>query len=85
MKLKSFALITLLALQSAGLGSLATAQTCKDDFKRDPYLAGSNYVAYPGPKGSLTPAPAGMAAATTSVRSTLMSTNYFSMLTPPMC
>ncbi len=59
MKLKSFALITLLALQSAGLGSLATAQTCKDDFKRDPYLAGSNYVAYPGPKGSLTPAPKG--------------------------
>lgn len=59
MTLKSLALCSLLALQSAGLGSLATAQTCKDDFKRDPYLAGSNYVAYPGPKGSLTPAPKG--------------------------
>ena len=37
----------------------AQAQTCRDDFKRDPYLAGSNYVAYPGPKSTLTPAPKG--------------------------
>lgn len=39
--------------------TFCSAQTCKDDFKANPYLAGSNYVAYPGPKGTLTPAPAG--------------------------
>lgn len=59
MKLKSLVLISLLALQATGLGTIATAQTCKEDFKRDAYLAGSNYVAYPTPKGTLTPAPKG--------------------------
>lgn len=36
-----------------------SAQTCRDDVMRDAYLAGSNYVAYPGPKTPLTPAPEG--------------------------
>lgn len=39
----------------------ATAQTPRDDFRRNPYLAGSNYVAYPVPTESLTPAPQGYA------------------------
>ncbi|MCM1078431.1 MAG: histidine phosphatase family protein [Bacteroidales bacterium] len=59
MKLKSFALCTALVLLSAGFGNSVKAQTCKDDFKRNPDLAASNYVAYPGPKASLTPAPKG--------------------------
>lgn len=39
--------------------SHADAQQCRDDFRRDPYLAGSNYVAYPTPQTEQTPAPEG--------------------------
>lgn len=35
------------------------AQSCLDDFRRDAYMAGSGYVAYPGPERALTPAPKG--------------------------
>lgn len=39
---------------------LATAQSARDDFKRDTHLSASNYLAYPGPtQGTLTPAPDG--------------------------
>lgn len=36
-----------------------SAQTPRDDFRRSPYLAGSNYVAYPEPTVALTPSPEG--------------------------
>ena len=37
-----------------------SAQTARDDFKRDTHLSASNYLAYPGPtQGQLTPAPEG--------------------------
>lgn len=37
-----------------------SAQTARDDFKRDTHLSASNYLAYPGPtQGLLTPAPEG--------------------------
>ena len=36
----------------------ATAQSARDDFKRDTHLSASNYLAYPGPsQTTLTPAP----------------------------
>ena len=37
-----------------------SAQTARDDFKRDTHLSASSYLAYPGPtQGQLTPAPEG--------------------------
>lgn len=48
--------LSLLAILTAGT---IGAQTCKNDFLRDPYLAGSNYVAYPGPQTQQHPAPKG--------------------------
>ena len=38
-----------------------TAQTARENLKRDLFKAGSNYYAYPKPSTSLTPAPKGMA------------------------
>lgn len=53
---------TLLLLMAAGMAftTLQTsAQTCREDFRRNPYMAASSYVAYPGPQKALTPAPKG--------------------------
>ena len=35
------------------------AQDARSEFMKNPALSGSNYVAYPGPKHRLTPAPRG--------------------------
>lgn len=41
------------------LAVIAPAQTARDDFSADRSLSASNFVAYDGPHGSLTPAPRG--------------------------
>ena len=39
---------------------IASAQSAREDFKKDTHLSASNYLAYPGPtQGALTPAPDG--------------------------
>ena len=56
---RTVATALLLALHTAFIVSAANAQSCKEDFRKNPYLAGNNYVAYPGPQKALTPAPKG--------------------------
>ncbi len=49
----------ILFASALALALSATAQTPKEDFKRDITLSASNYVAYRGPQKQLTPAPKG--------------------------
>lgn len=54
--MKRTLILSLLLLCVAGC---AQAQDARSEFMKTPALSGSNYVAYPGPKHRLTPAPRG--------------------------
>jgi len=58
-KIRSIITVTAIILQSSILSTNAAAQSCKEDFKKNVYLAGTNHVAYPGPQSTLTKAPKG--------------------------
>ena len=55
----TFLLLSILPALSLGGFATASAQSIKQRIHQNPYSAGSNYVAYPGPKQALSPTPDG--------------------------